>query len=47
MDEMTRYTLVAVILGVLLIIGLPALVLTLRRRRRDKLRRRGIKTYGH
>lgn len=47
MDEATRYTLVSVIIGVLLIVGVPALVIYLRRRKRDKLRRRGIKRYGH
>ena len=47
MDEATRYTLVYAIIGVLLLIGVPTLVLYLRRRKREKLRRRGIKTYGH
>ena len=47
MDEQTRFTIVYVILGALLVLGVPALVLYLRRRRREKLRRRGIKTYGH
>ncbi len=47
MDEATRYTLVYSIIGLLLLIGTPLLVLHLRRRKREKLRRRGIKRYGH
>ncbi len=47
MDEATRLTLVYVIIGLILLIGTPALVVYLRRRKRDKLRRRGIKRYGH
>ncbi|WP_203309742.1 hypothetical protein [Sphingomonas beigongshangi] len=47
MDEATRYTIVYGIIGLLLLIGIPSLTVYLRRRRREKLRRRGIKTYGH
>ncbi|MGP7795284.1 hypothetical protein [Sphingomonas sp. CLY1604] len=47
MDEATRYALVLVIIGTLLLIGVPTLVVYLRKRKRDKLRRRGIKRYGH
>ncbi|NYD89317.1 LPXTG-motif cell wall-anchored protein [Sphingomonas melonis] len=47
MDEATRLTIVYAIIGVLLLIGIPTLVVYLRRRKREKLRRRGIKTYGH
>jgi len=47
MDEATRFTLVYAIIGVLLLIGVPALSVYLRKRKREKLRRRGIKTYGH
>jgi LPXTG-motif cell wall-anchored protein len=47
MDEATRYTLVYAIVGLLLLIGIPTLIVYLRRRKREKLRRRGIKTYGH
>ena len=47
MDEATRFTLVYVIIGVLLLVGIPTLIIHLRRRKREKLRRRGIKTYGH
>ncbi|MEA1085506.1 LPXTG cell wall anchor domain-containing protein [Sphingomonas sp. M6A6_1c] len=47
MDEATRFTLVYAIIGVLLLIGVPALIVYLRKRKREKLRRRGIKTYGH
>ncbi|USU04925.1 hypothetical protein NF700_16105 [Sphingomonadaceae bacterium OTU29MARTA1] len=47
MDETTRHTVVYVIVGFLLVTGVPALILYLRRRKREKLRRRGIKRYGH
>ncbi len=47
MDEATRHLLVLIIIGTLLLIGVPALIVYLRRRKRDKLRRRGIKRYGH
>ncbi|GKS02322.1 MULTISPECIES: hypothetical protein [Sphingomonas] len=47
MDEATRHTLVIAIIAVLLLIGTPVLILKLRKRKRDKLRRRGIKRYGH
>ncbi len=47
MDEATRHTLVIAIIAVQLLIGTPVLVLKLRKRKRDKLRRRGIKRYGH
>ena len=47
MDEATRLTLVYGIIGILLLVGVPWLALHLRRRKRDKLRRRGIKRYGH
>lgn len=47
MDEATRYTLVFGIVGILLLVSAPVLVIYLRRRKREKLRRRGIKTYGH
>lgn len=47
MDEATRHLLVLVIIGALLLVGVPILIVYLRRRKRDKLRRRGIKRYGH
>ena len=47
MDEATRLTLVYAIIGVLLLCGVPSLIVYLRRRKREKLRRRGIKRYGH
>jgi ABC-type Fe3+ transport system permease subunit len=47
MDEATRLTLVYAIIGTLLLIGTPLTFAYLRRRKRDKLRRRGIKRYGH
>lgn len=37
---------IAIIAGATLIV-VPLMVRHLRRRRREKLRRRGIKTYGH
>ena len=43
----TRFTLVYGIIGILLLVGIPMLIVYLRRRKREKLRRRGIKTYGH
>ena len=47
MGEATRFTLVYAIVGALLLIGIPSLIVYLRRRKRDRLRRRGIKRYGH
>jgi hypothetical protein len=47
MDDFTRLTIAYAILGVLLVIGIPLTIVVLRRRKREKLRRRGIKTYGH
>lgn len=47
MDEATRHTLVIAIIAAVLVVGVPLLVLKLRKRHRDKLRRRGIKRYGH
>ncbi len=34
-------------IGVLVIAAVPTGIVIMRRRRREKLRRRGIKTYGH
>jgi uncharacterized membrane protein YqjE len=47
MDDFTRLTIAYALVGVLLLIGIPLTILKLRRRKREKLRRRGIKTYGH
>jgi cytochrome c oxidase assembly factor CtaG len=47
MDDFTRLTIAYAIVGVLLVIGIPMTILQLRRRKREKLRRRGIKTHGH
>jgi len=47
MDEATRFNLVYAIVGTLLIVGVPLLVRYRHRRKREKLRRRGIKTHGH
>ncbi|WP_159709375.1 hypothetical protein [Sphingomonas sp. AX6] len=41
--EMIAYGIVAVVIA----IGVPWLGYTLRRRKRERLRRRGVKTYGH
>lgn len=35
------------IIGSIAIVVIPVTLVTLRRRRREKLRRRGIKTHGH
>lgn len=47
MDEFTRYSIVYAIIGVVGVVGLPMSLIFLRKRKREKLRRRGIKTYGH
>ncbi len=47
MDETTRHTIVYAIIAFLLVVGIPTLILYLRKRKREKLRRRGIKRYGH
>lgn len=47
MLELSRETIAFGIIGVLLVVGAPWLGYTLRRRKRERLRRRGIKTYGH
>ena len=47
MDDFTRLTIAYAIVGVLLVIGIHLTIMMLRRRKREKLRRRGIKTYGH
>jgi len=35
------------IIGTIAIVAIPVVIVALRRRKREKLRRRGIKTYGH
>lgn len=47
MDETTRFLIVYVIVGILLLVGIPTAVIYARKRKREKLRRRGIKRYGH
>jgi LPXTG-motif cell wall-anchored protein len=47
MIDITRETVAYLIMGMAALVGLPLLFLRLRRRRREKLRRRGIKRYGH
>lgn len=45
--DITRELLAYAIIGVVLSIGGPALGIMLHRRKRRKLRQRGIKRYGH
>lgn len=47
MIDVTRELVAYAIIGVVLLIALPAALVVLRRRHREKLRRRGIKRYGH
>ncbi|MFN3775470.1 MULTISPECIES: hypothetical protein [Sphingomonas] len=47
LDFLEREQLAYVIIGVVLIAGLAFAIPYSRRRKREKLRRRGIKTYGH
>ncbi len=45
--DVSREVLAYAILAIVAIVTLPWLAILLRRRHRDKLRRRGIKRYGH
>ena len=47
MIELSRELVAYAIIGVLVIIAVPTGIVVMRLRRREKLRRRGIKTYGH
>ena len=47
MFDLSREMIAYGIVGFLLVIGLPWLGYTLRKRKRERLRRRGIKKYGH
>ena len=47
MFDLSREMIAYGIVGFLLVIGLPWLGHTLRKRKRERLRRRGIKKYGH
>ncbi len=46
-EEISREVVAYAIIGFVLLIGIPTIAISLRKRRRQKLRRRGIKTYGH
>ena len=45
--DLSRELLAYAIIGIVLLIGGPALGVMLHRRKRRKLRQRGIKRYGH
>lgn len=45
--DLSRELIAYAIIGVVLLIGGPALGIMLQRRKRRKLRQRGIKRYGH
>ena len=45
--DLSRELLAYAIIGVVLLVGGPALAVMLHRRKRRKLRQRGIKRYGH
>ena len=45
--DLSRELLAYAIIGVVLLLGGPALGVMLHRRKRRKLRQRGIKRYGH
>jgi hypothetical protein len=47
MIDVTRELVAYAIIGAVLLVAVPTAVITLRRRHRQKLRRRGIKRYGH
>ncbi|WP_170209861.1 hypothetical protein [Sphingomonas oligophenolica] len=47
MDDFTRLAIAGGIVALVLIIAVPWAIIRLRKRRREKLRRRGIKKYGH
>lgn len=47
MIQLSRETVAYLLIGMLVAVALPAGIATLRRRRRTKLRRRGIKLHGH
>lgn len=45
--DLTREFLAYAIIGVVALIVIPWAIIAYRRRQRDRLRRRGIKRYGH
>ncbi len=47
MIELSRELVAYAIIGVLVAVAVPTAIVAMRRRKREKLRRRGIKTYGH
>ena len=47
MIDLERETLAYLIVGVVLLVAIPLLISYLHRRKREKLRRRGVKKYGH
>jgi type II secretory pathway pseudopilin PulG len=47
MIELSRELVAYAIIGVLVVVAIPTVAIVMRRRKREKLRRRGIKTYGH
>ena len=47
MIELSRELVANAIIGVLVAVAVPTAIVVMRRRKREKLRRRGIKTYGH
>jgi len=47
MIDVTRELVAYAIIGVSLLIAIPTAIVVLRRRHREKLRRRGIKRFGH
>ncbi len=47
MIELSRELVAYAIIGVLVAMAVPTAIVVMRRRKREKLRRRGIKTYGH
>ena len=47
MIDLTREMIAYGIIGAVLLIGAPWTIYALRQRKRTKLRRRGVKTYGY
>ena len=47
MDDFTRFAIAGAIITGILVAAMSWSILTHRRRKREKLRRRGVKTYGH
>ncbi|MBB3691624.1 hypothetical protein [Sphingomonas sp. BK580] len=47
MIDVTRELVAYAIIGAVLLVAVPTAIVLLRRRHRQKLRRRGIKRFGH